>query len=175
MSKIVSKKLSNPNPAAVKSRKLYSGDDTDTFGVAQYEDYSIGGIFLEHDAEAKVSLGYAGIQGAYSVGGIKTYKISSPQFVPSENALLEFDVYFKASGVLKVAIDLADVQLKAQRYVCKVDVAGGGKWKRIILSANDFKSENIGAPLANFSEGRALLFDCEDEENEYAVTNILWL
>lgn len=174
-SKITSKKLPTPSASAIKSRMVFSGSEIDCFGVAQHEDYSVAGIFLENEAAPKLAKGYGGIQGAYSVGGIKTYKISSPQFVPSENALLEFDVYFKESGVLKVAIDLADVQLKTQRYVCKVDVAGGGKWKRIILSANDFKSENIGAPLANFSEGRALLFDCEDEENEYAVTNILWL
>ena len=33
----------------------------------------------------------------------------------------------------------------------------------------------MGAPLKSFSQGQALLFDCEDETNEYAVTNILWL
>lgn len=175
MSKIVSKKLANPNPAAVKSRKLYSGDDTDTFGVAQYEDYSIGGIFLEHDAEAKVSLGYAGIQGAYSVGGIKTYKISSPKYIPDENALLEFDVYFNETDVLKVTIEVADVEQGAERYICTIPIKGGGKWKRIILKAADFKGELYGMPLQNFYEGKSLLFDSERDEVIYAVTNILWL
>ncbi len=174
-SKITSKKLLNPNADAMKSRMVFSGESVDCFGVAQYEDYSVAGIFLETEAVPKLIKGYGDIKGAYSVGGIKTYKISSPKFVPSENALLEFDVYFKETGVLQVAIDVADIQLNAERYVCEVDVTGGGKWKRIILQSGDFKSRSIGAPLANFSKGRAILFDCEDEDNEYAVTNILWL
>ena len=77
--------------------------------------------------------------------------------------------------MLKVAIDVADVEQGHERYTCFVPVKGGGKWKRIILKAGDFKGEACAAPLKNFFDGRALLFDCENEENEYAVTNILWL
>jgi hypothetical protein len=56
-----------------------------------------------------------------------------------------------------------------------VPVKGGGKWKRIVLKANDFKNEENNMPLAAFSEGKALLFVSEDEDMEYAITNILWL
>lgn len=45
----------------------------------------------------------------------------------------------------------------------------------MILSAAEFKAEATGAPLKSFSDGRALCFDCEDEDTEYAITNILWL
>lgn len=175
MSKVTCKRLSNPDAQAVRSRMLFSEKELDEFGVAQYEDYSIGEIFLEREAVPKVAIGYGGIKGAYSVGGIKTYKISSPRFIPSENALLEFDVYFHETDMLKVAIDVADVEQGHERYTCFVPVKGGGKWKRIILKAGDFKGEACAAPLKNFFDGRALLFDCENEENEYAVTNILWL
>ncbi len=175
MSKITCKRLSNVNVSAVKSRMLFSGKELDGFGVAQYEDYSIGEIFLENEAIPKEAKGYGGISGAYSVGGIKTYKISSPQYIPEENALLEFDVYFKEDSELRVSIDVADVENGPERYSCYVPVKGGGKWKRIILKSADFKGETFGMPLRNFYEGRALLFDCEEEEKEYAVTNILWL
>ena len=74
-----------------------------------------------------------------------------------------------------MGIDIADEENRMERFVCMVSVKGGGKWKRMILKANEFKNEAVGAPLKSFSEGQALLFDCEDEENEYAVTNILWL
>ena len=154
---------------------LYSGEEVDCFGVAGYEDYSIADIFLECEAVPKLAEGYGKIKGAYSVGGIKTYKISSPRYVPEENAMLEFDVYFRKDGELKVSVDIADEENRTERFSCFVPVRGGGKWKRIILSPNEFKDEGMGAPLKSFSQGQALLFDCEDEENEYAVTNILWL
>ncbi|MBQ8295359.1 MAG: dienelactone hydrolase family protein [Clostridia bacterium] len=176
MSKIVSKRLANHNENAVKSRMLFSGKEMDCFSVAEYGDCSIGGIFLEREAVPKYSEGYGGIKGAYSVGGIKTYKISSPMYVPDENALLKFDVYAKEDGCLKISVDIADVDMESERYSCAVDVCGGGKWKRIVLRAAEFKSESGGLALENFHKGRALFFDSgESEEYEFAITNILWL
>lgn len=175
VSRIASKKFEKPDADAVKSRVIYSGEGADCFGVAAFEDYSAGGIFLECDAVPKVVKGYGGIQGAYSVGGIMTYKISSPRYVPEENAMLEFDVYARSNAALKVAVDIAGENNRMERFGCILDVRGGGKWNRIILQANELKSETTGAPLKSFAGGQALLFDCEDEENEYAVTNILWL
>ena len=175
MSKITAKRLNAPNPNAVKGRMLFSGKEMDIFGVAEYKDYSIGNIFLEREAVPKPVKGYGDITGAFSVGGIKTYKISSPMFVPDENALLEFDAYLKTEDRILVAIEVGDMEHERERYVCKCNVASGGKWKRVILKAGDFKGENSGKQLANFFEGKALMFDCEKEETEFAITNILWL
>ena len=175
MSKIVSKRLSKYNPNAVKSRMLFSGKEMDCFVVANHEDYSIGGIFLERESIPKRSLGYGNISGAYAMSGIRTYKISSPEYIPDENALLEFDVYSTETQQLEIAIEVADAEKAKERYTCIVDVNGGGKWKRIILKAADFNGEVSGIPLQNFFEGSALVFDCLDEEKEFAITNILWL
>lgn len=175
VSRIAAKKFEKPDPCAVKSRVIYSGENVDCFSVAAYEDYSAAGIFLECDAVPKLVKGYGGIAGAYSVGGVMTYKISSPRYVPEENAMLEFDVYARKDAELKVAVDIADESTRMERFSCLLNVKGGGKWKRTILQAKDLKSETGGAPLKSFAFGQALLFDCEDEENEYAVTNILWL
>ena len=175
MSKILSKRLSKPDPTAVKSRLLFTGKEMDCFGVAQYERYSVGKIFLEKEAIPKTTFGYGNIGGAYSVGGIKTYKISSPKNVPNENALLKFDAYSKETQRLRVSIEVANVERVTERYVCDVDVRGGGKWKKIILKASDFKGEDYGAPLQNFFDGNALSFDCVGEEKEFSITNILWL
>lgn len=174
MSKITAKRLSNPKVSAVKGRMLYSGKETDIFGVANYEDYSLADIFLEQDAAPKKLEGYGGLKGAYSVGGIKTYKISSPQYIPDENALLEFDAYLPQSGGLKISVEAGDVEHETERYTCIAQIKGGGKWKRVILKAADFKGENSGMPLKNFCEGKALSF-ATDGEREFAVTNILWL
>ncbi len=175
MSKITAKRLSKPDLAAVKGRMLFSGKEMDCFSVAEYKDYSIANIFLERTAVPKTSVGYGGIEGAFSVGGIKTYKISSPMYVPGDNAFLEFDAYFDRTDTLKVSVDVSDLERESERYTCLMEVKGGGKWKRIILKAADFKGEHCGKPLQNFSEGRALVFDCEQEETEFSITNILWL
>ena len=175
MSKITCKRLSNPNANAVKSRMLFSGKELDCFGVAKHEEYSIGGIFLEREAIPKSVKGYGDIQGAYSMSGIRTYKISSPRYIPDENALLEFDVYSATTQQLEVAIDVADAEKAKERFTCIIDVKGGGKWKRMILRAADFKGEISGMPLQNFFDGSALSFDCAGEDMEFAITNILWL
>lgn len=175
MSKITSKRLSAPNRAAVRSRVVFRGQDIDSFGVANYEEYSIGNIFLEREAVPKKAKGYGEITGVYSVGGFRTYKISSPRYLPLENALLEFDAYSKTSQEIKVTIEMADVERVSERFSCLADVKGGGKWKRIILRAADFKGETYGKPLENFCDGSALVFSCAGEEEEYSITNILWL
>ena len=174
-SRITAKKRLAVNAAAVKNRMLYRGENLDGFNVADYEEYSVGEIFLEREALPKLVKGYGDITGAYSVGGVKTYKISSPQYVPDENALLEFDAYFRADGDLQISVITADIDRGEDRYTCIVPVKGGGKWKRIVLKANDFKNEVNNMPLSAFLEGKALLFACEDEDTEYAITNILWL
>ncbi len=175
MSKITSKRLSAPNANAVKSRRLFTGNDTDCFDVAEHKEYSVADIFLEREAAPKLVKGYGDIYGAYSVGGIKTYKISSPRYVPDENALLKFDVYSKTSQRLRVVVEVVDIEKRSDKYLCTVAIKGGGKWKRIILRAADFKGEGSGKPLSNFLDGSALSFDCDGEEQEFAITNILWL
>jgi len=147
----------------------------DCFGVAHYEDYSIADIFIEKGAAPKIVTGYGDIKGAYSMGGIKTYKISSPMYIPDDGALLEFDAYSAEKQTLEVAREVADMETDVERYVCKIEVRGGGKWKRNVLKSADFKSEQSGMPLRNFNQGSALSFACADEEKEFSVTNILWL
>lgn len=171
-SKIVSKKREDIDLNAVKGRRLFSGKEMDCFSVAEYKDYAIGGIFLESDAVPKFSEGYGGIRGAYSVCGIRTYKISSPRFIPEENTLLEFDAYCKETQTLRVSVETAALNTEDECYSCEVEIKGGGKWKRIILRAADFKGEKAGRPLANFCNGSALVFN---SAGECGVTNILWL
>jgi dienelactone hydrolase len=175
MSKIMSRRLSKPDLNAVRSRKIFTGKSLDCFTIAQHKEYAIGDIFLEREAVPKIYRGYGDIGGAYSLGGIRTYKISSPRYLPPENALLQFNVYSPETQEIKVSVEVANVEHKDQRYSCFVPVKGGGKWKRIILKAAEFKGGEYGFPLENFSEGNALVFECAGEEKEFSVTNILWL
>lgn len=175
MSKITAKRLSKCNENAMKGRSLFTGEQLETFSVAEYKDYSISNIFLEKEAVPKRVLGYGNIAGAYSLGGIRTYKISSPTYMPDENALLKFDVWTNKDAEILVSVEAADVERDAERFTYVIEVKGGGKWKRIVCKAGELKGETSGMPLKSFAEGRTLLFDCEDESVEFAVTNILWL
>ena len=118
--------------------------------------------------------GDGGIKGAYSVGGITTFKICSLQFVPDENAFLKLDVYFFQDGELKISIDVGDGRTTWERFSHLVEVKGGGKWKRLILKAADFKGEQSGMPLKSFAFGKVFSLNSVTEQL-YAVTNLLWL
>ena len=94
--------------------------------------------------------------------------------MPEENSLLKFDAYAETGATLLVTIDVAvGSEFKKYRYV--LPVKKGGKWKRTVLKAEDFKEETTGAPLSAFSLGKALSFESEDETETFAVTNIIWL
>lgn len=174
-SKITGKRLTNCNPNAIKSRMIFAGKETDAFSVAENKEYAIGGIFMERDMLPQLTAGYGDIKGVYSVGGVRTYRVSAPRYTPDENAMLEFDAYSDVGGYMKVTVDVCIAGSEIERYSSNVYVKGGGKWKRIILKAGDFKGETCGMPLVNFCNGKALSFTYDDREAMYAVTNILWL
>lgn len=173
-SKIIAKKLDENETNPVKTRVIYSGEEVDCFTILNPEQYADGGIFLESIAVPKQIEGYGKIKGAYSPGGIRTYKIGSPRYEADETALLEFDAYAQESFVLNVFIERSVKGNTFKKYKTSVEVKGGGKWKRNILKADDFKCEETGESLKSFSQGIALAFT-SDTPNEYAVTNILWL
>ena len=172
-SKIIAKKITSEQTTA-KNKLLYAGEWLDAFCVADNKEHSIGDIFLEREAMPKKETGYGGIEGAYSVGGIKTYKISSPTYLPDENSLLKFDAYSEEGVNLIITVDVA-TSGKVEKFKCRVPVKAGGKWKRIILRADDFKNENEGGNFSSFLEGKALSFESENEEDKFAITNIVWL
>jgi thymidylate synthase len=71
---------------------------------------------LEREALPKIYHGYGDIGGAYSLGGIRTYKISSPRYLPPENALLQFNVYAPETQEIKISVEVANVENKDQSY-----------------------------------------------------------
>lgn len=171
-SKIVAKKLDAKIDGAIKSRVVYSGGEVDCFSVLDYRAFADGGIFLESEAVPKRVEGFGKITGAYSPGGIRTYKIGSPRYVANDGAMLEFDAYAPQATALRVHIEVAVKGDKFKNYSATVDVRGGGKWKRTIVKATDLKEDETGEPLKSFCDGIALAFE---SDAECAVTNILWL
>ena len=172
-SRIICKNLSNVNEEAIRNRKLYSGTEENVFSVADYSQSAINGVLLEASQKPKKSVGYANITGIYAVGGVRTYRIGSPEFTPNEDAILQFEAYAKEWREMKVSVEIAGNQQEC--YSAVVSVRGRGKWKRILLRSEDLKGEKSGTPLASFRQGGALVFSCAGEEGEFAITNVLWL
>ncbi|HAC11724.1 MAG TPA: hypothetical protein DCE65_07675 [Clostridiales bacterium] len=172
VSPVLGKKLEVKNAKAVKSRVI-SGGEKDGFGVADYKDESIGGIFLERESLPEIATGYGGIKGVCSSAGIRTYRISSPRFEAEEGAALKMDLYSRADTEVKITVETGDRE--GGGYSVLVPVKGGGKWKRVILRPEELKDEKTGAPLKSFSEGVSIAIRPQNEDVKVPVANVLWL
>lgn len=173
-SKITAKHIEKSEDA-VRNRCLFAGGKAMCFSVADHRRHAVGGLFLEQEIVPRITYGYGNIQGVYAKGGVRTYRISSPEYLPAENDLLQFEGYSKESQTLRVTAEVGDIHEDEEKFVCYVYIKGGGKWKRNLLRAEDFKNEETGKSLTSFTHASALVFACEDEEKEFSVTNLLWL
>lgn len=173
VSPVAGKKLCVKKSAAVKSRVISSGGK-DGFAVADYQKESVGGIFLEKESMPETAEGYGGIRGVCSHAGIRTFRISSPRFVADEGAALKMDLYAAVNTSVKITVE-TDERGAGGEYSVLVPVSGGGKWKRTILRAEEFKEEATGAPLTSFSKGIAIVIRPEDENVKVPAANVLWL
>ncbi|MDD6996122.1 MAG: hypothetical protein SPH68_07725 [Candidatus Borkfalkiaceae bacterium] len=173
VSPVAGKKLREKKSAAVKSRVISSGEK-DGFAVADYESEAVGGIILEKESMPETAAGYGGIRGVYSHAGIRTYRISSPRFVADEGAALKLDLYAAVNTSAKITVETGERGASGE-YSAVVPVSGGGKWKRIILRAEEFKDEATGAPLKSFSRGIAIVIRPENEKVKVLAANVLWL
>lgn len=173
VSPVTGKKLREKKSAAVKSRVISSGGK-DGFAVADYQSESLGGIFLEKESMPETAVGYGGICGVCSPAGVRTYRISSPRFVADEGAALKMDLYAAENTSVKITVETNERGAGGE-YSVIVPVAGGGKWKRTILRAEEFKEEATGAPLKSFSQGIAIVIRPENENVKVPAANVLWL
>lgn len=173
-SKIACKRIER-RKFAVRNRCLFSGGKAMCFSVADHRSEAVGGIFLEQEIMPNINHGYGNIQGVYAKGGIRTYRISSPEYLPCEHDLLQFEGYSAESQTLRVSVEIGNIREEEEKFSCLIFIKGGGKWKRNLLRAEDFKSESTGKPLSSFTRVSALVFCCGGEEKEFSITNLLWL
>ncbi|MDE6058474.1 MAG: hypothetical protein K2G44_00285 [Clostridia bacterium] len=159
-----------PNSKPV-SRVLYtSADGLNGFAAYRPHTRSLADCFVDGEASrAKILPGYGGIQGITSESGIISYRVGEPRFAPPEGASLSFDAYAANNAKLKVTFFL-DAEGE-ESYSVEVDVEGGGKWKQILLSPDDFKSET-GMHLADFQSVVSVLFSFD---GEVLINNVLWI
>ena len=119
------------------------------------------------------AVGYGGIEGIACRRGLKTYRVGHKRYLPDPRALLHLSVYGKEDFELTVSVKKRRDTGEEVRYTHTVFVAGGGKWKNLVLPARDFKSE-VGATMDSFVGGESLSFT-EREEKLFLLNNVLWI
>ncbi len=173
VSPVVGKRLKIKGGDCVKERVISAGEK-DGFAVADYRAEALGGIFLEKESMPETIAGYGGITGVYSSAGIRTYRINSPRFVADDGAALKMDLYSKEDTSVKITVETGERGTGGE-YSVIVPVAGGGKWKRVVLRAAELKDERTGGSLEDFSKGIAIVIRPENENCPVPVANVLWL
>lgn len=171
VSPVIGKKLSEKSASAVRSRVISSGEKED-FSVADCKNNSVGGIFLEKEIMPETASGYGGIAGVCSPAGIRTYRIGSPRFCSEEGAALKADAYSREDTSVKITVETEEDD---GAYSAAFAIKGGGKWKRLILRAEEFKKQTTGEPLKSFCSGVALVVRSEEGKEPVLITNLLWL
>ena len=154
-----------------KSRIIYSGEDGERgFTAFRRRARSIAGCFADgNETEMHFEPGYGGITGLKVDGGIATYRVGEPRYAPPEGVSLQFDMWCKEDAKLKVVF-YKDAE-ENEGFACEIPIKGGGKWKSVVLDADDFKTE-AGAPMDGFKGSVSLVF--LSEEN-VLINNLLWL
>ncbi len=157
--------------AKERSRLIFSGEDgRNGFSYFRRRARAIADCFIENiNEEERILPGYGGIKGIDVSTGIISYRVGEPRFRPPEGVSFRFDAYCKADSRLKV-IFFKDEE-EQTGYSCSVRVAGGGKWKSILLDASDFKTDK-GVALASFDGVVSVVFESAEE---LLVSNILWI
>lgn len=164
----IDKSYANSKPL---SRVLYtSADGLNGFAAFRPRTRSIADCFVE-DESSKANLlpGYGGILGITSESGIISYRVGEPRYEPPESASLCFDAYAEKDAKVKVTFFVNAEGTDG--FSAEEKIEGRGKWKHILLTPDDFKSET-GAHLADFNGVVSVLFSFE---GEVLVNNVLWI
>lgn len=153
------------------SRVLYtSADGLNGFAAFRPRTRSLADCFVEgEESRAKLIAGYGGILGITSESGIISYRVGEPRYEPPEGASFSFDAYCPADA--KVRVTFFTDSEESEGYSDEAKIEGKGKWKRIIMNADDFKSES-GAHLSSFKNVVAVLFSFD---GEVLINHVLWI
>ena len=162
------KQYANSRPV---SRVIYTSDDgRNGFVGYRRRTRSIADCFMEGTlSEVKLLPGYGGIMGITAPSGIISYRVGEPRYEPPEGVAFFFNAYCKADATLTVTFNKDSSE--SDGFSAAVRVEGGGKWKSVLLNAEDFKSET-GMSLTGFSGVVSVLFTSEEE---VLVNNVIWI
>lgn len=152
------------------SREIYgNADGTNGFTPYRQRSRAIADCFVAEAEGVHLVPGYGGILGISSELGLITHWVGEPRYKAPEGAALRFDAYSAEDAECRI-IFVHDEEDGKVHYSCSAKIEGGGKWKSILMEAEDFKSE-LGASLPSFKDVSALILLGEN----IVFNNIIWL
>ncbi len=147
-----------------------NGESTYCFNAYRNPGRVVADCFLTKERQAvKLASGYGGIMGITCDLGLVTHRVGEPRFRAEEGVSFQLDVYAAEDCKYNIRFAVA-TDSGACVYSFKGFVEGGGKWKRVVLDADDFKSET-GASLPDFTRVSALILQGEG----VLFNNLIWL
>ncbi|NLZ24983.1 MAG: hypothetical protein GX891_00780 [Clostridiales bacterium] len=152
------------HPAVVDtSRIIYSGD----MGISAF---SIETFALIMDYSAlTVKEGPFGIKGVSTTGGyLVTTMLTKSKYAEEKDSILKMDIFSKDPR--EIRIQLISYKLN-KSYTARVVLVGGELWQKVLLTAQDFKSED-GKTLSRFSDMEKAVFK---NVANVIINNIIWI
>ncbi len=153
-----------------RSRILYTEEDgRNGFTTFRRRTRAVADCFAEDPDASKNLPGFGGIKGIAVGAGIVSYRVGEPRFRPPEGVSFRFDAWSQVNTRLKIVFYKDEEEVAG--FGCEVPIAGGGKWKGILLDPSDFKSET-GISLGTFDGVVSVVFLSEDET---LINNVIWI
>ncbi len=121
----------------------------------------------ENETGVRVLPGYGGINGLTSDFGMISYRVGEQGFEAPPAASFGFDAWCQEKSSLRVTFFRGESD---KGYTCEVHIEGGGKWKNILLDADEFKQEG-GSGLEDFNGVLSVMFESEEP---VLINNVLW-
>ncbi len=156
---------------SARSRVIYGSDEgLNGFSIYRPHGTIVADSFLSGERdELSLLPGYGGIMGIACDYGLVTHRVGEARFRAPEGVAFQLDAYAAKDTEYKI-IFVKSGEKGPTQYVGKVWIEGGGKWKRVVLEAEDFKSE-LGGSLSDFTEVSALILLGEG----VLFNNVIWL
>ncbi len=156
---------------SARSRVIYGSEEgINGFSVYRPCGVPVADCFLPGERDVLVFVpGYGGIMGISSHTGLVTHRVGEPRFRAPEGVAFQLDAYTAEDSLCHVIFTMP-AEGGQTAYECIVHVEGGGKWKRIVLEPEDFKTET-GACLKDFTEVTSLILLGEG----VLFNNVIWL
>lgn len=168
-SKVAYKKIGGRfRNSRAKSKIIYASNfGPESFSPENCAKNSVGGVFLNDSETLPQVVNMCGLDGVYSKCGLKSRRITCPQFMPDKENILKLDICSEKDTEVTVKFTNKSTQ---EEYANTVTIIGG-VWQSLIIKAKSLKNKN-GISLANFTECDSLSVNAAVK---FALNNLMWL
>lgn len=154
-------KVTKPSKVKIPTRSLYVGT-----GESNLVPTSTSDAWHGKQNNVEYTTGYLNIKGAKSKG-IATFAINDTAVRRNENFTVSFDICCDVEQSIKV-LAVADFGGENSVYSHTVKLGGDGKWQRITVDGNNFKTGE-GRQMSEDADVQMLAFNAE---SEFIINNI---